>query len=359
MWQFARKVAEVVVAFESLTEREKQVLANLINHYITTAGPVGSRAIANKFDMGLSSATIRNTLQDLEELGLVEQPYTSAGRVPTDIGYRVYVDLLLRPETLSAEEKQVIRQGMLRDGSGIREILGQTARVLGDITSQLGLTIAPRFEVGILKDLRLIPVADGRLMVVVVVRSGLVRSLILEVETSLRDDSVLQVEALLNERLRGLSLSDIRDTLSERLADVTSHGRLLKVVIDSKDKIWTEDSSEDITIAGTDNLFTKPEFSDLTRLSSMLKIIEDGKVLSDFISQAHDEGLIITIGHEHSINEIINCSLVTASYRVGNISGSVGIIGPTRLPYGKAVSIVKYAARSITDLLAGINRTEE
>ncbi len=353
------KVAEVVVAFESLTERERQILANLIGHYITTAGPVGSRAIANKFGMGLSSATIRNTLQDLEELGLIEQPHTSAGRVPTDIGYRVYVDLLLKPEQLSSDEKQAIRQGMLREGRGIHEILGQTARVLGDITSQLGLTIAPRFEVGILKDLRLIPVADGRLMVVVVVQSGLARSLIIEVESSLKDDSVRQVEAILNERLRGLSLSEIRDTLSTRVADATGNARLLKVVIDSKEKIWTEDRSEDLTVAGADNLLVQPEFSDLNRLSSMLKIIEEGKVLSDFISQAHDEGLIITIGHEHAISEIINCSLVTASYKVGKISGSVGIIGPTRLPYGKAVSIVQYAARSITDLLAGIDRTEE
>lgn len=356
IWQFFRKVAEGVVAFESLTEREKQILANLIDHYITTAGPVGSRVIANKFSMGLSSATIRNTLQDLEELGLVEQPHTSAGRVPTDIGYRVYVDYLLKPEQLTPEEKQAIRQGILREGRGIREILGQTARVLGEITNQLGLTMAPKFEVGILKDLRLIPVSEDRLMVVVVVGSGLARSLILEVETTLADDAVRQVESVLNERLRGLSLSEIRDSISARLSDVGGNARLVKVVIDSKDKIWTEDSTKDLTISGTDNLLAMPEFSDLDRLSAVLKIVEEGKVLSDFISQVQDEGLVITIGHEHAINEIINCSFVTTSYRVGNISGSVGIIGPTRLPYSKAVSIVEYTARSITDLLAGMDK---
>ncbi|MEW5796590.1 MAG: heat-inducible transcriptional repressor HrcA [Candidatus Zixiibacteriota bacterium] len=352
-------MAELVVAFENLTDRERQVLANLIDYYIATAGPVGSRAIAHKYRMGLSSATIRNTLQDLEDLGLVEQPHTSAGRIPTDSGYRVYVDSILRPEPLSDDEKTIIRRRLVRDGRGIREILGQTAKILSDITHQLGLTVAPRFEVGILKDIRLIPVADDRLMVVVVMHSGLARSLILEVETSLADESIAEVELVLNERLRGLTLSDIRDTISARLADVSGHGRVIKIVIDSKDQIWSEDRSEDLIFSGTDNLAAMPEFADRERLKAMLKVVEEGRVLSDFLSQAQGEGLVITIGREHAIDEIINCSLVTATYKVGEISGAVGIIGPTRLPYSKAVSIVEYAARSISDLLAGMDRQKD
>jgi heat-inducible transcriptional repressor len=352
-------VAELVVAFDNLTERERQILANLIDHYISTAGPVGSRAIANKFSMGLSSATIRNTLQDLEELGLVEQPHTSAGRIPTDSGYRVYVDSLLKPELLSSDEKNSMRRRIARDGRGIREILGQTARVLGDITHQLGLTMAPRFEVGILKDLRLIPVSSDRLMVVVVLHSGLARTLILEVETSLADESIAEVELVLNERLRGLSLSEIRDTIKARLSDIVGQGRVIRIVIDSKDQIWREDRSDDLIFSGTDNLAALPEFADRERLQAMLKVVEEGKVLSDFLGQVQNEGLVITIGREHAIDQIINCSLVTASYKVGDISGTVGIIGPTRLPYSKAVSIVEYAARSITDLLAGLDEPKD
>jgi len=347
------------VAFDNLTERERQILANLIDHYISTAGPVGSRAIANKFSMGLSSATIRNTLQDLEELGLVEQPHTSAGRIPTDSGYRVYVDSLLKPELLSPDEKNSMRRRIARDGRGIREILGQTARVLGDITHQLGLTMAPRFEVGILKDLRLIPVSSDRLMVVVVLHSGLARTLILEVETSLADESIAEVEIVLNERLRGLSLSEIRDTIKARLSDIVGQGRVIRIVIDSKDQIWREDRSDDLIFSGTDNLAALPEFADRERLQAMLKVVEEGKVLSDFLGQVQNEGLVITIGREHAIDQIINCSLVTASYKVGDITGTVGIIGPTRLPYSKAVSIVEYAARSITDLLVGLDEPKD
>lgn len=333
------------MAFENLSDREKQILANLINHYIRSADPVGSRVIANKFKMGLSSATIRNTLQDLEELGLVEQPHTSAGRVPTDVGYRVYVDTLLKPDQLTDDEKEIIRQTILKEGRGIKEILGQTARLLSDVTSQLGVTIAPRFEEGILRDIRLIQVSDERMMVVVIVESGLARSLVLEVETSVRPADLQGVETVLNEKLRGLSLSDIRDTLSERLADVTASARLLKLVIDSKDRIWREDSSEDLLVYGKENLLAMPEFSKREQLLTMLRVLEDDRVLAEYFSHIQDEGLVITIGSESTVSNLLGVSTIAAPYKVGNVSGSVGIIGPTRMPYGKAVSIVEYTAR--------------
>jgi heat-inducible transcriptional repressor len=342
-------------AFENLSERERQILANLINYYIQSADPVGSRVIANKFQMGLSSATIRNTLQDLEELGLVEQPHASAGRVPTDVGYRVYVDYLLKPEQLSASEEQVIRQAILKEGRGINEILGQTARILGDITAQLGVTMAPRFEEAKLHNVRLIPVADGRIMVVVITGSGLVRSVILEIEANLSDSTLLEVEAVLNERLSGLSLANIRDTISRRMGGVTGHGRLINLVIDSKDKIWTDERGEEMYYAGADRLLRMPEFADRDRLSRLMQLLEDGKVLGEFLSHVGEEGLVITIGRENRLREIINCSIVTSTYRVGNITGTIGVIGPTRMPYNKLVSVVEYTARSITEVLAGLD----
>ncbi|MCK4573781.1 MAG: heat-inducible transcription repressor HrcA, partial [candidate division Zixibacteria bacterium] len=208
------------MAFENLSQREKEILNNLISYYISTADPVGSRAIANKFAMGISSATIRNTLQDLEELGLVQQPHTSAGRIPTDLGYRVYVDYLLKPEGLTDAEKSRIRESILKEGRGVNEILGQTCRVLSDITHQLGVTIAPRFDEGILRRIELIPVSDEKLMIVVVVQSGLARSVILEIEANISEVSLREVETVLNERLTGLTLGHIKETISERLADV-------------------------------------------------------------------------------------------------------------------------------------------
>lgn len=346
------------MAFENLSEREKEVLANLVNYYISTADPVGSRVIAHKFHMGLSSATIRNTLQDLEELGLVEQPHTSAGRVPTDSGYRVYVDSLLKPGPLSAAEKQAIKATILREGRGINEILGQTSKVLGEITSQLGVSIAPKFEEGTLKSLKLIPISDGRLMIVVVVEHGLVHSVILEIESSISEKAVREVESALNERLAGLTLSTIRRTVAERLEGVAGNPRLIQLVLDSKANIWADQQSESIHVAGTENLLIKPEFADRDKLTRIMKLLDDGKLLSEFLSQASDEGLVITIGHENTIAEIMNCSLVRSRYRVGNITGTIGVIGPTRMPYGKLVSIVEYTARSITEVLSGIDEKQ-
>ena len=346
------------MAFENLTEREKQVLYNLIDYYIAAADPVGSRVIANRFKMGLSPATIRNTLQDLEEMGLVQQPHTSAGRVPTDLGYRVYVDYLLKPENLTPPEKEAIKGSILKEGRGINELLGQTCKVLGDITHQLGVSIAPKFEEGILRRLELIPITEGRIMVVVVVRSGLARSVVLEVETTISENDLREVELVLNERLAGLTLGHIRDSISKRLADVSGHGRLINLIIDSKEKIWTEGRTEGIHLSGADNLLIQPEFSNMEKISGLIKLLEDGSILSEFLSEALEEGLVITIGRENKFSEIMNCSLVTSTYKVGKISGTIGIIGPTRMPYNKLVSVVEYTARTITEALSGMDNKE-
>ena len=339
--------------FENLSEREKQVLYNLVTYYVRSADPVGSRAIAKEFSMGISSATIRNTLQDLEELGLVEQPHTSAGRIPTDLGYRVYVDYLLKPDHLSKKEKELIKHSILKEGRGIKEILGQTCRVLGDIANQLGVSIAPRFDEGIFRRLDLIPLTSDRMMVVVVVQSGLARSVIVEVQTSIPEDEVRTVEMILNERLSGLSLGEIRKTVSERLKDVQPAGRLVNLIINSRDKIWTEDRAESVLTSGAEHLVSQPEFASHQDMSALVRLL-DSKVLSKFLSDFDQEGLVIAIGKENLFSEVMKCSLVTSTYRVGNITGTIGIIGPTRMPYNKLVSLVDYTARTLSDALSGL-----
>ena len=344
------------MAFENLSERERQILYNLVTHYVSSADPVGSRIIANRFSMGISSATIRNTLADLEDLGLVEQPHTSAGRIPTDLGYRVFVDYLLQPESLTQVEKDLIKGAILREGRGIKEILGQTCRVLGDITNQLGVAIAPRFDQGVLKSLSLIPVSDGRIMVVVVVESGLARSVIIEVEASVKDAELREVEGVLNERLSGLTLGEIRSSVSERTADLRGEARLVKLLVDSRERIWSDNAPDDISLAGVDNLVSQPEFADVDRISDLLRVFGDSSILGDFFHQAEGEGLLISIGKENQCDEIMNCSLVSSTYRVGKISGTIGIFGPTRMAYSKLVSVVQYTARTITDVLAGADK---
>lgn len=342
------------MSFKDLTERERQILANLISHYIKTADPVGSRVIANQFKMGISAATIRNTLQDLEEVGLLEQPHTSAGRIPTDAGYRVFVDYLLQPEQLTEMEKRSIKQSIIKEGRGINEILGQTAKVLGEISSQLGLTFAPRFDAGILKEIKLIALSEDKLMAVVVLASGLARTIVLEIEASFPEKELREVEIFLNERLIGCSLAEIRATIAERTTDIRGQGRLINLVVDSGDKLWIEQTEGIIRVSGTDRLVNMPEFADRNKLSGLIKALENDSVIAEFISQMTEEGLVITIGAENKIDEIMSCSLVTSSYRVGHVTGTIGVIGPTRMPYNKLVSVVEYTAKSITKMLSGM-----
>jgi heat-inducible transcriptional repressor len=344
------------MSFDNLSEREKQILANLVNYYIASADPVGSRVIANRFGMGISSATIRNTLQDLEEFGLVQQPHTSAGRIPTDLGYRVYVDSLLKPEELTQAEKEAIKSAITQDGSGLKEILGQTCKVLSEITKELGVTIAPRFESGVLKRIDLIPVASGRIMVVVILSSGIVRSVIIEVEATISETMLREFEAILNEKLSGLALGVIRDTINKRLADVAGHGRLIKLIVEAKDKLLQNDSGTNINLSGADNLLSQPEFHERDKVSALVKLLEDDRILTDFLHNANEEGLVITIGHENKVDQIMSCSVVTSTYRVGDIAGSIGVIGPTRMPYNKLVSVVEYTARTITEALGGTKK---
>jgi heat-inducible transcriptional repressor len=342
------------MAFENLSDREQRILEHLIEHYITTADPVGSRIIANKYKIGVSPATIRNTMQDLEELGLIRQPHTSAGRVPTDTGYRVFVDMLIKPEPLTKAEESKIRNLINANaGRGLDAILSQTSKILGEITSQLGLSIAPDFEEGTLVRIDLIPVADGKILMVVSVKSGLARSILLEVESHIEIKELQHIESVLNERLTGLTLGQIRNTLAERLADTQCNPKLIKLFIDPEYDIWVDKDSKKLHITGTDNLIVKPEFADRGKLSDVIKLIEEKKELKKFIDSKSDaEGIIITIGSENPISEIQSCSLVTSNYKVGKISGTIGIIGPTRMPYSKLVSLVEYTARSLTEALS-------
>jgi heat-inducible transcriptional repressor len=343
------------MAFENLSGRELRILQNLVNHYIQTADPVGSRVIANKFRMGLSPATIRNTMQDLEELGLIRQPHTSAGRVPTDTGYRVFVDMLLKPEPLNDAEKAKIKGMLDNSNKGLDAILSQASKVLGEITNQLGITITPRFEEGILSKIDLIPVAEGRLLVVVAVRSGLARTILMEVESEIETEELRLMEQVLNERLSGLTLGHVRKTLNERLADTPCSPRLIKLFLDSSAIIWSEQGEEKLHFTGTDKLIVQPEFADRARLTEFLKVLEDRKELIEFIeTKSIGEGIVITIGTENPIEEIKNCSLVISKYQTGKVSGTIGVIGPTRMPYSKLVSIVEYTAKSLNESLSDL-----
>jgi heat-inducible transcriptional repressor len=343
------------MAFESLTEREKKILACLISHYVKSADPVGSRAIANKFRLGISPATIRNTMQDLEEMGLVQQPHTSAGRIPTDAGYRLFVDTLLRQEPLTENEKSFIREGLRAGGGGVDTILEQTSRVLADISEHLGISITPQLDDSVLSRVELIEMSGGKVLVVLAFRSGLARTILVEVDAAISLLELEEMAQVLNEKLAGLSLGHIRKSIQERLADSGGNPRLLRLFLDDDSNIWKNVSSNRMHIDGTEHLIFQPEFANREKLQSLMKIIHQRPGLIDILQTKSDKdsGIVITIGAENRTQEIQSCSVVSATYKAGATTGTIGVIGPTRMPYAKLVSLVRYAARQLSKVLKG------
>ena len=340
--------------FDNLGDREKQILKILIDHYIATAEPVGSRTISKKYDLSLSPASIRNILKDLEDMGFLTHPHTSAGRMPTNLGYRSYVDYLLTPEILTENEKNIIREKVKSEYSAIDIILDQTSRILGSLSNQLGLSLAPKFESAVLTRLELIPVAEKKLLVVLVVHSGLVKSIIMEVDSNLPDLAITETVQILNERLCGLTLGDIKSTISERVKN-SSQGdpKLIRLLVEGANEIWDLPSENELHYSGASNLINQPEFHNPKDMAEMAALIEDRKIIRELLDRAGvAEGITVTIGQKSSADKSEQLSLLTSSYDLGGVKGLIGVIGPTRMNYSKLVSLVDYTAKMLSDIFS-------
>lgn len=347
------------MSFENLSERERKILKVLIDHYVLTAEPVASRAIAKKYGLKLSPATIRNTIKDLEDIGLVSQPHTSAGRVPTTEGYRIYVNYLLQPDEPSESDQQMISDFLSGALSGIDQILEQTSRVLGSVSNQLGITIAPQFESGIITRLELIPVAERRVLVVLAMKSGLAKTVLLEVETELRDIGLRETASILNERLCGLTIGELKRTIKKRLAEPTrGNPQLIKMFIESSDELLSFSGERDIHLGGTSYLLNQPEFNDPGKMRELLSLLDRRETVGRLISKASGiEGIRVVIGvdSEEKSDEIgrtAELSILSSTYTAGKFKGVLGIMGPTRMPYSRLIGIVDFTAKRLSQILS-------
>jgi heat-inducible transcriptional repressor len=341
--------------FQDLTDRESIVLQLVIHNYILSATPVGSRVLARRHaEIGLSPATIRNTMADLEEKGLLTHPHTSAGRVPTDLGYRLYVDDLMEFKEISRREKEtIIKEIESIPGKDIKQILAVTAKTLGKISSLLGVIISPRFSEGILERIDLIRVAEGKLLVIITIQSGLVKTIMLELETVLKDSEVTKAARYLNSRLVGLSFHTIRSTIENRLRPLSGEeAKIIRFFIDDTDRFFQMDDPSESFMEGTMNVLSQPEFSTADRMRSIIEFVENKDVVIHLIEKRKEqEGISITIGEENPDRIAKTLSVVTSDYRVGTVQGTMGVIGPTRMDYSKLISLVDYTAQVVTKYL--------
>lgn len=329
-----------------LSARARRILESVIHQYIRTAEPVGSPHLARQRRLKLSPASIRNTLGTLEKLGYLYQPHTSAGRVPTDLGYRYYVDALMPLYTLSESIKGRIRTQVSPGSHDIDDILGQACQVLGLVSRQLGVTLSPRFHQGIFKRMEMVPLSETRLLLVLTIKSGLVKTVVMEVGTSIPEHQLQETCRLLNERLSDLTIQEIRETLPRRVRDV-SYGdpRLVQYMVDSAHLFFDFPQGGQLHFAGTVNIVNQPEFQDRSKLRKLMGLLEEEKTLGTLLAQRPGEGVSVTIGRENVHGEMQHYSLLTTRYRVGEVEGTLGIIGPTRMRYARLCAVVDYMAR--------------
>jgi heat-inducible transcriptional repressor len=336
----------------TLNDREKTILHNIVHSYIQTAIPVGSRYISKRHDIGLSAATIRNVMSDLESLGYLGHPHTSAGRIPTDKGYRFYVNELMEIDQLSEIEQSSI-QSQLHGNIETDEILKIASKILGTISHQLSVVTAPQMTSGIFEKLELMQISSTRLLVIISIGSGLVKTIMMEIHSEIARTKLEGVAGLLNERLSGLTLKEIRDTFAERVKEYQhEESGLIRLFIESVDKLFDENRRDKIHIGGTTNILSQPEFDNAKNFKSVIELMENEDIIIHVLESGDTKSgaANVTIGEETKIEHLKDFSVVTKTYNVGDISGTIGVLGPKRMEYSKMIPLVDFVATTISNL---------
>ena len=339
---------------EELNQREKAILRSVVQQFILTATPVGSRNITKKYDIGYSPATVRNVMSDLEDSGYINHPHTSAGRVPTDKGYRYYVDSLMDIEKLNPKEKSLIDRSLNILLDETDELVKITSKLLSSITKQIACVTYPNLESGTLEKIQIIGLTSTRILVVISIKSGLVKTITMELDSEIKEAQIESVQTLLNERLAGLSFLEIRNTFKERFLNVEENQKpIIRLFVDSVEKLFKDDiTSERLIVTGAKNIIQQPEFENPESFQSIIELIEDKDVIIHIMeksSEAKREEVYISIGSESLEKKLQEYSFVSKEYNFGQIKGTLGIIGPKRMEYSKIVAIVDYLATVLTE----------
>jgi heat-inducible transcriptional repressor len=342
---------------EVLSDREKEVLKYVVDNFIRNATPVGSRSVSKQTDLNLSPATIRNVMSDLEEMNLLNTPHTSAGRIPTDKGYRYYVDILMEKERLSLKEEYSLKSQFEEKNMNILEsqdLYVETSRILGKISHLLAVVSQPQISKGVFDKLEFVRISSNKLLVVLNIKSGLIKTVIMEIDSEITKSKLDNLASFFNERLHGHSLRVIRDTFIERVSDYKhKEPELIQLFINSIDKFYGDDEKgSNIYLGGTGELILQPEFENPKSFKEIIDVAEDKNlVIHIFENSRHtDNKVLISIGSENAEEKLKNYSVVTTTYKMGDISGNIGVIGPKRMNYARMVSLLQYTSKLINEI---------
>lgn len=338
-----------------LDERKVKILQAIIRNYLETGEPVGSRTISKYTDLNLSSATIRNEMADLEEMGYILQPHTSAGRIPSDKGYRLYVDTMMEERVREVDEKMEL---VLEKADRVEQVLKQAAKLLASNTQYAAMVSSPQYHHNKVKFIQLSRVDVDQILVVVVVEGNIIRNRIVPVEEPLDDETMLKLNIMLNSSLGGMSLENINLGMITMLKSQAGiHSDLVAGVVDAVADAIKQDEDLEIYTSGANNIFRYPELADQEKASEIINLFEEKQSLSGFVRDTlengdeNNHGIQIYIGSEAPVQTMQDCSVVTATYQLDEgMQGTIGIIGPKRMDYEHVVGTLK----SLMDQLDGL-----
>jgi heat-inducible transcriptional repressor len=342
-----------------LSEREHHVLEAVVRNYILSGAPTGSRFLSKQPEFDSSPATIRNIMSDLEERGFISQPHTSAGRIPTDKGYRYYVDRLMTYMELPQEVKVQIKDCLMKaEPSDLHLLMEATTRALSRATHQLGMILAPRLNRGVFRHLHIYPLESQRVLLHLTIDSGFVKTMVLELKTQASTERLEKACRVINERFFGLTIEDMMANEDKVYESVEPYELgLIRLFVPSIKKLIEAEHDGALYTEGETNIVMQPEFFSKDQASAIIEILEEKKLLLHLLEKEQDDktGVIISIGGENTEGQLQSFSVIKTKYQVGHLEGSLGVIGPKRMPYPFLVSAVGYTAKLLGEMYSTKN----
>lgn len=343
-----------------MDERKKKVLLAIIHDYVSTAEPVGSRTISRKYKLGVSPATIRNEMADLEDLGYIEQPHTSAGRVPSDLGYRYYVDYLMQREQLTCRQQEMINRRYQDKCNEIAKVINRTGQLLTDLTNYPSMVLAPQMGSSTFKLIQLVSMSPTQAMVIAVMDTGSVHHQLIEVAENITQDDLHQISAVLNAKLSGVNLNRVKQTIMKEIHfELSRYKAFIDEALSLLETRLNHQSEDKIYLGGVYNILNQPEFQDIEKLKTLLSMLEQDNLIHEILmGNDNKKAINVRIGVENRHDQIKDCTMVTAIYTLGGKPvGSIGVLGPTRMEYAKVISIVEHLAMVLNQMMEKHSRS--
>ncbi len=330
-----------------LNERKQKILEAIIRNYMETGEPVGSRTVSKYTDLNLSSATIRNEMSDLEEMGYILQPHTSAGRIPSDKAYRLYVDTILQRKD---EEVSEMKELMVEKADKIDLLLQQVAKLLAQNTNYTSMVTKPKYQHKRIKFIQLNQMSERQLLVIVVLDNNHVSNKFINLMTDADENVIAQMNFLMNTALTGLDFTEINMAIMQQIKEKAGeYGELASSILDCISEVMTEEDDSEIYTSGATNILKYPELSDKEKMTGLLSTFEEKQMLSAWANKEH--GIQVYIGEESPVESMKDCSVVTATYRIKEgVYGKIGIVGPKRMDYEKVVGTLENCMQQLDDI---------